>query len=351
MMDKKRQILPFFLVQKGCPHACSYCKQEDISGSTGVTPEDVQSQLSTAQGPYDEIAYYGGSFTALHKDERISFYAAAKLLLDDGRAKGIRISTRPDGISEAIIQELVQHGVTTVELGVQSMDDAVLIKNKRGHTAQDVKKAVRLLKDSPLQLGLQMMTGLPGDSPDGAIQTAEAIAAMEPDFVRIYPVLVFDGTALATWYRTGVYTPPTLYDTVKLCATLTKLFTTQNIPIIRMGLHDEEAMHDEDAYLAGPMHPAFGDLVHDYIFMEHLQKKLSGVKGTVTIEGPAWALQHVAGHRRHVRGALEHRDLKLKLKCASIECIRASGDAEFTITWDTLYQYERKEAQIAFKTN
>lgn len=346
-MSKKRQILPFFLVQKGCPYACSYCKQEDISGKEACTPSDVQKALEN-DGSYDEVALYGGSFTCLPKEERFAFYEAIRPSIDAGKVNGIRISTRPDAINESIVEELVKNHVKAVELGVQSMDDEVLITNGRGHTKEDVRTAVNLLKTAPISIGLQMMTGLPRDTDELAIRTAKSLICLQPDFVRIYPVLVFGGTALARWYREGKYIPPTLEASVQLCAKLVMLFYQANIPIIRLGLHEEESMHEEGAYVAGPIHPAFGDLVEDTIFHKYFSRLLQSCEGQVTIRGPYDMIQHIAGHKGWVRKELEKGKCRIKLIQEQSETSTIDGSIQAVIHRDEIY----REGDVnAFKSN
>lgn len=205
-----------------------------------------------------ELAFFGGSFTAIAPDYRRSLLEAAWPYVKSGAYRGIRVSTRPDAVDAAVLAQLRAFGVTTVELGAQSMDDAVLVKNGRGHTAAQTVEAARLVRAAGLSLGLQMMTGLPGDTPDGARATARAFAALHPSQVRIYPAIVLRGTGMAASWARGDYVPQPLEDAVSLCTQLLGFFEARGIRVIRLGLHATPQL--EAHYLAGPWHPAFGEL-------------------------------------------------------------------------------------------
>ena len=266
----KFKIIPIFVPHKGCPNQCSFCNQKHITGQiTETTPkmakDTIEMYLKTIDTKkfHTEIAFYGGSFTAIDVEYQTSLLKTAYEYVKSGQIKGIRLSTRPDAIDDKILDNLCKFGVTEIELGVQSMCDDVLELNKRGHTSLQVKDAVSLIKKRSFSLGLQMMTGLLGDTYEKSIYTANEICALKPDFVRIYPTLVFNNTDLAEFYRKGEYTPPTLEDTVKLCRELLDIFENRNgIKVIRMGLfmNDNEA---KENFLAGPYHPRFRELVQN----------------------------------------------------------------------------------------
>ncbi|MCX7772369.1 MAG: radical SAM protein, partial [Clostridia bacterium] len=206
-MDKKRHVnIPVFIPQKGCPQACVFCNQRRISG-TQRAPDlarvrlIIEEQLTTlSAGDEVEIAYFGGSFTCIPREEMMQYLSLAHTYVQAGLVKGIRLSTRPDGISEDIMSILKAYGVTTVELGVQSLDNEILRISKRGHTITDSVKACRLIKESDIKLGIQTMIGLPGDTLAKALNTAEQVLRLGPDMVRIYPALVLSGTELEEMY-------------------------------------------------------------------------------------------------------------------------------------------------------
>jgi len=264
----KFKIIPIFVPHKGCPHQCSFCNQKHITGHTvETTPklakEIIEKYLATIDTDkfQTEIAFYGGSFTAIDMEYQKSLLKVANTYLKSGKIKGIRLSTRPDAISVEILDNLKKYGVTEIELGVQSMCDDVLDANNRGHSSKDVIDAVNLIRKYDFKLGLQQMTGLYQDSDLKDIKTAEDICKLKPDFVRIYPTLVFENTDLATYYRQGKYVPPTVEEAVILCKKLKKIYDENNIYVIRLGLlmSAEEAREN---FIAGPHHPRFRELVN-----------------------------------------------------------------------------------------
>lgn len=216
----KHSNIAFFVPHVGCPHTCSFCNQRSISGTTVLpTARDIekgcrQALTEITDREHTEIAFFGGSFTAIPRDYMLSLLKAAEPFCQEGMFSGIRISTRPDCISREMLELLREHHVTAIELGVQSLNDCVLALNERGHTAADVANAVPLIKAYGFSLGLQMMTGLYGDSKESTYRTAEKIIAYRPDTVRIYPTVVIKGTKLCEWYESGVYLPPTLAESV-----------------------------------------------------------------------------------------------------------------------------------------
>ena len=260
-----------FVPHIGCPNRCSFCNQNHITGEceapTAKTVDDaVRDALNSPKfdSVNTELAFFGGSFTAIDRDYRLELLNAAYKYVQNGTIRGIRISTRPDAISEEIIEELKNYGVTAIELGAQSMVDEVLTLNRRGHTTEDVKKASELIKESGLQLGLQMMTGLLGDTDAGALYTAKSIADLSPDTVRIYPTIVLKNTYLEKAFIDGMYKPQTVDAAANLCAELLTFFESKGINVIRVGLHSI----DNDAFVAGPWHAAFGEIVKSKIYLE-----------------------------------------------------------------------------------
>lgn len=295
-----------FVPMNGCPHACSFCNQKSITGRAAQpTPRDVVSAARTALqslGPAAgsaEIAFFGGSFTAVDRGYMLSLLEAAAPFVGSGAFSGIRISTRPDCVDPGILSLLKRYGVDAVELGAQSMDDRVLALNGRGHTAARVEAAAALIRSSGLSLGLQMMTGLFGDTPAGARKTAERLAALSPDCVRIYPAIVLKGTELGRLFLSGAYLPPTLEETVELCAGLLDFFEARGIPVIRLGLHATPEL--ERDRLAGPWHPAFRELCESRRFLRRIRAELAGraaPKGAVTLRVNPRDLSAAIGQRK-----------------------------------------------------
>ncbi len=270
-MSARHSNISVFVPHVGCPNMCSFCDQRHITGvKTVPSAQDVISAVNTAKSSknYDpettEIAFFGGSFTAINRNYMMSLLTAGYSFVKAGDVKGIRISTRPDAIDDDILRILKAYGVTSIELGAQSMDDEVLLKNNRGHSAQDVANASRLIKKHGFSLGLQMMTGLYGDTEEKTVKTAERIIELMPETVRIYPTIVLKDTMLAALFSDGHYKPQTITQAVNLCTKLLKMFSGADIKVIRLGLHSI----DTDAFVAGPWHPAFSELCFSEIFFE-----------------------------------------------------------------------------------
>lgn len=272
-------IIPFFIPHAGCPFTCVFCNQWEISGADEVVrPEEigsfVEEYLKRARRWPDrhvEIAFYGGSFTALPAERQVAYLQAAVEQKTKGLIAGIRLSTRPDFINDEIVERLLAYGVTTVELGVQSLVDEVLQQTCRGHSAQDAFNALRVLRKYPLTVGYQLMLGLPGDSPALARLTLEKTVQVAPDFVRIYPALVLKGTTLAKWYREKKYQPWSLEMAVQTAAEWLGTFSFYKIPVIRLGLQSVENFTEDRDLLAGPYHPAFGELVESFLFLQQIE--------------------------------------------------------------------------------
>lgn len=275
---KKHANISVFVPHLGCPQQCSFCNQRYIA-KTEKQPDacDVENAVKIAVNSKNfipentEIAFFGGSFTAIDREYMVRLLKTAYKYKLNNTVNGIRISTRPDKISTEILEILKKYGVTAIELGAQSMDDTVLKLNRRGHTAQDVEKASSLIKSFGFELGLQMMTGLLGDTDEKAIKTAKSIIALNPDTVRIYPTVVLENTHLGELYKNGEYFPQTLNSAVELTAKLLLMFYENNISVIRTGLHTI----DETKYLAGPWHPAFRELCEAKIYLNKMLGKIS----------------------------------------------------------------------------
>ncbi len=293
-----------FIPHKGCPHACSFCDQKSISGEQKqVTPLDVRLELREAFArPLDEknteIAFFGGSFTCIPRGEMEAFLKEAAPYVQGEKACGIRISTRPDGISEEVLGVLKRYGVRSIELGAQSMDDDVLRLNRRGHTAAQVEKASRLIKAYGFSLGLQMMAGLYGDRKESLYRTAERIIALQPDTVRIYPTVVIKGTYLDELRRKGLYSPLSLEHAVELCAPLFWQFEQNGIRVIRMGLHASQTL--EQRRTGGAYHPAFRELCESFLKRQQLEEELRRfpIGSEVLVKVPVSELSKTIGQKK-----------------------------------------------------
>lgn len=276
-MKTKHANISVFVPHLGCPNMCSFCNQRYIAGTAEVPSADTVDKAvaaSTVGTDYDsdntEIAFFGGSFTAIDRTLMCELLSAAYKYVKNGTVKGIRISTRPDAIDEDVLSVLSAYGVTSIELGAQSMNDSVLQINKRGHTADDVINASKLIKSYGFELGLQMMTGLYGSDDAADINTAYEFVKLSPDTVRIYPTIVLDSTDLAELCKSGKYKPQTVLNAVPLCSKLMKIFYDNRIKVIRLGLHNIDTEH----YVAGPWHPAFSELVFARMYLEAAKEKL-----------------------------------------------------------------------------
>jgi len=274
--SKRFFIVPVFLPQIGCPHQCAFCNQEAITGvkQKHTSPDKLRLHIDAFlrhKGKHREavqIAFYGGNFLGQKEEDIESLLTEANMFVKTGKVDSIRISTRPDTIDNKKLDILDKYPVSTVELGVQSMDDRVLALSKRGHTSQDTVRAVNRLQKRNVEIGLQMMVGLPGDNEKKCISTGHRMAALSPDFVRIYPTVVLENSLLAKWYQEGKYTPLSLEQSVTLVKKLYLLFKEKKIRVIRMGLQPSKDLQEESTILAGPFHPAFGHLVHSEIFLD-----------------------------------------------------------------------------------
>lgn len=317
MEKKQRGLIPFFIPHIGCPHICVFCNQHRITGQQKmVTPQEIRKQLQealplVAQKAYKEVAFYGGSFTALSTAWQEALLAPATEAWHAGLIDGIRCSTRPDTITEESLEFLIAHGVKTIELGVQSMDNGILERAQRGHTAAQVEEACRLIRQYPLELGLQVMPGLPGETWLTLIKTTVAIGRLQPDFTRIYPVLVIAETELADMYARGEYEPLSLEKAVAYSAFMQQWFENKKITVIRTGLQATEELDSGSGYLAGPYAPAMGEMVSNarwqlllrMVLYEH--ETVFGAAGTAKVYYPRSLTSKVRGLRNRNRLILE----------------------------------------------
>jgi histone acetyltransferase (RNA polymerase elongator complex component) len=293
--NRRPFIIPIFLPHAGCPHQCVFCNQIAITGKkpdivSSETVDRIINEFLQYQGPNRrpaQVAFYGGNFLGLKEDAIRRLIDYTMSFVKNGRVDSIRFSTRPDTIDREHLEIISDYPVSTVEIGVQSMDDRVLAMAKRGHTAQDTVTAVRLLKERGYTVGLQTMVGLPGDDETGSLDTAQRIAELVPDFVRIYPTVVLENSRLGRWYSQGKYIPWPLERCVSHVKDLYLYYKNKGIPVIRMGLQASEDLEKGTTLLSGPYHPAFGHMVHSEIFrdmaVEALEKR-NALEDTVTIK-------------------------------------------------------------------
>ncbi|MEN8245502.1 MAG: radical SAM protein [Thermodesulfobacteriota bacterium] len=279
-------IVPVFIPHSGCPHQCAFCNQKAITGQVAgkISMTTVREQIDRFLAlPHDrhrtvQISFYGGNFLGLPGKTIRSLLDLAGGIVEQGHADGIRFSTRPDTVSSRTLALIREYPVQTVEIGVQSMDDTVLDKTRRGHTARDTEKALKRLAQTPYEIGLQMMTGLPGDNDAATWMTARRLAEFTPAFVRIYPALVLKGSPMAVWYASGEFIPLSLDEAVERAKGLYLFFQEKAIPVIRMGLQASDELSSGQTVLAGPYHPAFGHLVMSSIWLDKASELLADKK-------------------------------------------------------------------------
>jgi len=278
-MIKKFSNIPVFIPHLGCPNDCVFCNQRLITGNIKeVTPDEVrcviEEYLTYLKSRNAMIAFFGGSFTGIDVSLQKQYLSVAKEYLDSGKVCGIRLSTRPDYINEEILLMLREYGVTNIELGVQSMCDEVLNKSERGHSAKQSEAAAKLIKKYGFTLGLQMMPGLPGDSEERSLFTADEIIRLGADEARVYPTCVLKNTKLAKLYEDGEYKPLTVEKAVDISAKVYKKLTDAGVNVIRCGLQETDTIGGD--IVAGGYHPAMGEMVKARIKRDELEMLLDG---------------------------------------------------------------------------
>jgi len=311
-------IVPIFIPHLGCPHRCVFCEQQRITSqdSLHVSNEHVKniieqaihsSGFSRSRNP--EIAFYGGTFTGLPIDRMLSLLKTVAPYIDQGLFTGVRVSTRPDAIDEERLKIIREHGVSTVELGVQSMDDHVLTLSKRGHSSEDTVMAVGLIKKYGLRVGIQLMPGLPGDSREKFHTTVSRVIDLGPDMVRLYPALVIRGTGLAGLYEEGRYQPLELNQAIEICAENCMRLEDKGIPVIRIGLMSSPSLLEEGQIIAGPWHPAFGFLVRSAIYHLGIRQMLPDYceAAQIRIMAPKEDIALIRGYKNQGLKAIEEK--------------------------------------------
>lgn len=309
-MGKGHYIIPIFIPHKGCPFDCVFCNQKKITGlekePTGTSVaqliKDYYETIPNREKAWVEIAFFGGSFTGIDILKQEELLKEANEWKKKGFVKDIRISTRPDYIDAKILENLVKYGVTIIELGVQSMDEVVLLNSGRGHTSKDVKKAVQIIRGYRFKLGLQMMLGLPGDSKEKLLATAKELIKLKPDFVRIYPTLIIKDTDLEELYLKEKYQPLSLPRAVELAKEVLLEFMKYRIPVIRIGLQPTDDLAS-GSVVAGPFHPSFRQLVESSIVKDFLNRifinnNIENYEETLYIEGNNKLISNIVGQNK-----------------------------------------------------
>lgn len=309
------RLYPIFIPHAGCPHRCVFCSQRQLGGGVELpSVADVSTTLGEMlprQGD-GEVAFYGGTFTLLPSVLQQGYLASVAPFISSGRVAGVRVSTRPDALPPGAAEDLAARGVTTVELGCQSFSPMVLRLAGRGHDERVAVDAVGRLRQAGLVVGLQLMPGLPGGDRTEAMNSLAVALALAPDFLRIYPAVVLRHTVLAQWYHAGRYAPLSLDEAVDWCAEMLWRCWQVDMPVIRLGLQSTPELDAGDSWLAGPYHPAFGQLVRSRLWLRALMR-------AVTLTGARQATVHPAeladaiGHRRENLHAMQQQFGEFKL--------------------------------------
>jgi len=325
-------IIPLFIMNRGCPHRCLFCNERLTAGdrperiTEAAFSQTVRGYLDGARrksGPV-QIAFYGGTFTGMEYAEQRRLLELAAPFLREGAVDGIRISTRPDEINREGLALLEAFGVTTIEVGAQSLDDEVLLRSGRGHTAADTAHALTLLREGGFATGVHLMAGLPGDSRDRFTHTIERVIALGPDMVRIHPTIVLKDTPLADAFREGRYLPLTLAEAVEQGKNALKQLTAAGIPVIRLGLQTTRELEEPGAVVAGPFHPAFRTLVESVLLREMAASLLTaagpGEERAVFALAPA-DVSNFPGQRRENITTLKERFLLTDIRVTADQAL------------------------------
>ncbi|MBQ6788560.1 MAG: radical SAM protein [Clostridia bacterium] len=339
-MKKSHVNIPVFIPHLGCPNDCVFCDQRTISGVTDFSLTDVRGIIENALATIDgtgrcaEIAFFGGSFTGIDRALMISLLDLAEEYVESGKVSGIRMSTRPDYISDEIISIIGKYTLSEVELGIQSMSDKVLSASRRGHTATDTERACALLKSAGIPFVGQMMTGLPSSTPEDEVYTARRICEMGAAGCRIYPTVVFKNTCLAVMAERGEYTPLTVEEAVERSADVLEVFSENGVKCLRIGLQDSENLHDPDKYYAGPAHPALGELVRGELFRRRMTDAVEKLtdREFVHVKVPVGAVSMAVGAHGANREYLKNKFGIKKLKFTQTECLHG-----YNVTAERIY--------------
>ncbi len=316
----KHYTIPIFIPELACPFQCVFCNQQKISGHRHIPDEAeirqiIQKHLKSFKQNERvvEVGFFGGSFTGIPPEEQRHFLTAVQSFLDNGEVQAIRLSTRPDYISKEILELLKMYRVTTIELGAQSMDEEVLLKSYRGHTARQTEKASEMILHQGFWLGLQMMIGLPGDTLEKSLFTARRIIELGASNTRIYPALVIKDTAMHRWYEQGNYTPLSMEEAIQWTAQILPLFEEAEVKVLRVGLHPSEGLLSGHELVAGPFHPSFKELVLTEIWHDKLQSLMAETGEKLTLFVPEKELNYAVGYEGRNKKMLQAYFKEVKL--------------------------------------
>ncbi len=300
--------IPIFIPHMGCPNMCVFCNQRSISGRVSFDISKVQNEIeevlsTTKKDDFIEIAFFGGSFTGIDRALMIDLLSLAQKYIDMGKVSSIRLSTRPDYISEEILDILSSYSVGTIELGLQSMDDIVLEKSKRGHTAICAENACKMIKERGFSLIGQMMIGLPDSNVEKEIYTAKKICQMGADGARIYPTVVFYQTELCDMMQSGVYSPLSNEDAVYRTKEALKIFVENGVPCIRVGLQSGENLSDSSLVAGGANHSAIGEMAMSGVYFDKICEQIEAkspqeIPQKILIYCPKGEISKIVGQKR-----------------------------------------------------
>lgn len=312
-------IIPIFISHLGCPNDCVFCNQKEINGHAKIpTPDEViatiNAYLETAKVSNVGIAFYGGSFTGIDSELQIAYLSIAHQYKKEGKLHHIRLSTRPDYIDHAVMKRLYKYGVDLIELGVQSFNNDVLKASKRGHDDSAVYKAISLIREYNIALGIQLMYGLPEDNRERFFFSVREAVNLKPEVMRIYPTLVLKKTELETTFFTDSYHAKTLEEAVETVKEAVKYIETHEIKLIRIGLQETDLITKDGSVIAGPYHPAFRDLIFDAIMLDCLIKhaKYYPEDKSYTVYVNAKRISHIRG-QNHSNQAKMYRQYGIKI--------------------------------------
>ncbi len=315
----KPLVIPVFIPHAGCPHQCAFCNQTILSSQSQGLPEiETMDQMVQEWLEYGknrcqtELAFFGGNFLGLDHTAIQKVLDWAGAYLDEKKINAIRFSTRPDTITPETLDLVKGFPVSMVELGVQSMNDAVLDRSLRGHNSEDSRSAVALLKSRGIAAGVQVMLGMPGDTDDTLFDSTRQAALLRPEAARIYPLLVLRGSLLEKWHQKRVYEPLTLEKSVELARAMVEIFQSCNVKVIRIGLQASDIMNDSSMVVAGPWHPAFGHLVRSRMMYHQVCREIErlctgGFQGHVLLKVHPNSVARLMGDRRENMGRLKER--------------------------------------------
>lgn len=333
----KHYNIPIFIPHLGCPYDCIYCNQKVIAAQVEIPePRDVTHIIEQYLGTIPEeavveVAFFGGNFTAINRRQQEEYLQAVQPFLKQGRVESIRVSTRPDCIDETVLDLLTHYGVKLIELGVQSMSDKVLQASIRNYGPIDVCKSCHLIKERHLDLGIQLMVGLPGDSYTQDMETTLQVISLRPQVVRIYPTLVIADTALEVMWNRGEYIPLGLDEAVTICQDMFLLLQKENIRVIRMGLYPGEELRSDGVVKAGPFHSSFGELVEQKIFKRQaeaaimLHRDKFGKQSEIDLYVHFRDVSKMTGRKRSSLSELKER--------WALDAIRLTGKPEHKRNW------------------